>query len=432
MAYDDGGRWIPSEDINWSQDRQALREQLTETGLDWRHEGRYAFRTNDWGELSESQRLGVLQAYDSWYDTDVNRNINLADEDWGLDIERNVSYNMDQAWSAQNFFHQMTGGNFQEITVGKDIRKTIVTKDRDGNVIDIKYGEKGEGKVGIAGDKESYEWGHLTSPYKYSDKVRGTLVGEVKTADGEHISTTYQVRENPMDWKAYTNDELYRATMDELLEKDYMMFMGPGSDFDNARQVRAASKEVQSWVNEHYDKAREEGRDGASAEAEWQKDKALQIARAKIHNVRYPEGKNTRGYQHNQQVQIRKYQPWNKFDPETGTRTKINPVTGEIRDTFKHKIVPQPTRMTIVGDKLEQNRDEGIFYSPTFGAEDQITNSMMAEPPPIPKPTNLTIRNIREWDNAKGDWVNPRPSNIPANWKMKGPVKEIGLHGGNP
>ena len=66
MAYDERGRWIPSEDINWSQNRQALREQLTETGLDWRHEGKYAFRTNAWGQMSESQRLNTLQTYDSW------------------------------------------------------------------------------------------------------------------------------------------------------------------------------------------------------------------------------------------------------------------------------------------------------------------------------------------------------------------------------
>ena len=414
MAYDNKGRWVPSEDINWSQDTQALREQLTETGLDWRHEGRDAFRTTAWRELDEAERLSVLQTYDNWYDTNDFREVNLADEDWGLDIERNVSYNMDQTWNAQNFFHQMTGGNFKEITIGKDMRKRTVTKDAEGNVIDIHYGKKkGEGKVGIAGDKHSYEWGHLTNPYKYSDKVRGTFLGEVRGSDGELISTTYQVRENPLDWKHYTNDDLYRATIDELLEKDYMMFMGPGSDFDNATQVRAATQEIQSWITEHYDKAREEGRDGASAEAEWVKDRELQIRRAKQHNVRYPEGRNTRGYQHNQQVAIRKYQPWNKFDPETGTRTTINTQTGEIRDTFKHKLVPEPTRMTIVGNKLDQNVDEGIFYSPTLGVEQQIKDSMMATPPPIPKPTNLSIRKVTP----------TRPANIPTNWKMKGDVK---------
>ena len=85
--------------------------------------------------------------------------------------------------------------------------------------------------------------------------------------------------------------------------------------------------------------------------------------------------------------------------------------------------------MTIVGNKLDQNVDEGIFYSPTMGMQQEITDSMLAKPPDIPKP-NLSIRNIREWDNAKGDWVNPRPSNIPADWKMKGDTKGFVLHGG--
>ena len=414
MAYDERGRWIPSEDINWSQDRQALREQLTETGLDWRHEGRYAFRTNDWGELSESQRLGVLQAYDSWYDTDVNRNINLADEDWGLDIERNISYNMDQAWSAQNFFHQMTGGNFKEITIGKDLEKKIVTKDRHGNVINIQYGSKGEGGVQVGGgSKETtgWDWSAISNPYKYKDKVRHTVVGEKVDAAGDTWTQIIK-REHPMDWKNYTNDELYRATIDELLENDYMMFMGPGSDFDNATQVRAATKEIKSWVNEAYIKAHELGKDGAWAEAEWESKKALQIQQARVHNVRYPEGKNTRGFLHNQQVAIRKYQPWNKFDPETGTRTKVNPVTGEVRDTFKHKLVPEPTRMTIVGDKLNQNLDEGVFYSPTMGLEKEITDSMLAKPPDIPKP-NLSIRGVTP----------ERPANIDSGWKLKGDTK---------
>jgi len=418
MAFDERGRWVPDEDFNWQLtqpgDLAALRTKLTESGLDWRHGGKYAFRTNDWGELSEAQRIGVLQAYDQWYDTDKGRGINLADEDWGLDVERNVSYNMNQAWSAQNFFWQMTGGNVHEITIGKDMVKRTVIKDRHGNVLDTKYGQqKGEGRVGIADDKHSYEWRHLTNPYKYSEKVRGTFVSEVKDADGNHISTTYQVRENPMDWKHYTNDELYRATIDELLEQDYMMFMGPGSDFDNARQVRAASKEIQSWVNEHYTKAHEEGRDGASAESEYKKYEALQIARAKLNNVRYPEGKNTRGYQHNQQVQIRKYQPWNKFDPETGTRTKLNPTTGEIRDTFKHKLPFEPTRMTIVGDKLEQNTDEGIFYSPTMGLEQEITGTLLDKPDRIPAPNDLMIRKVTP----------EKPANVDADWKLKGDTK---------
>ena len=40
MAYDDMGRWIPSEDINWTRnteaEKQALRMELTKAGLDWR------------------------------------------------------------------------------------------------------------------------------------------------------------------------------------------------------------------------------------------------------------------------------------------------------------------------------------------------------------------------------------------------------------
>ena len=370
MAYDNKGRWVPSEDINWSQNRQDLRMELTAAGLDWRHEGKYAFRTDAWGQMSESQRLDTLQAYDSWYDQ--GGQLALEDEAWGLDIERGITYN--NTWDAQTAFHNLSGG-------------------------DAKH-------VWLKGSQDD-----IQNPYKYKDKVRDTVVGTKEDESGQKWTQVIQ-REFPMDWKAYTNDELYRATIDELLEKDYMMFMGPGADFDNATQVRAASKEIQSWVTEHYDKAREEGKDGAWAEAEWQKDKALQIQRARIHNVRYPEGKNTRGYQHNQQVAIRKYQPWNKFDPDTGTRTKINPLTGEVRDTFKHKLAPYPTRMTIVGDKLEQNMDEGIFYSPTVGLEQEITDSMLAKPPDISKP-NLSIRKVTP----------ERGENIPANWKLKGGVK---------
>ena len=371
MAYDNKGRWVPSEDIDWSQGRQDLRMELHKAGLDWRHEGAYAFRTDAWGQMSESQRLETLQAYDSWYDQ--GGQLALEDEAWGIDIERGITYN--DTWDAQTAFHNLSGG-------------------------DAKH-------VWLKGSQDD-----IQNPDNYRDKVRDTVVGTREDESGQKWTQVIQ-REFPMDWKNYTNDELYRATIDELLEKDYMMFMGEGADFDNATQVRSASKEIQSWVNEAYDKARELGKDGAWAEAEWQKEKALQIQRARVHNVRYPEGKNTRGFLHNQQVQIRKYQPWNKFDPETGERTKLNPLTGEVRDTFKHKQAPEPTRMTIVGNKLDQNVDEGIFYSPTFGAEEQITASLMEKPPDIPKPTSLSIRKVTP----------ERGKNIPANWKLKGDVK---------
>ena len=68
--------------------------------------------------------------------------------------------------------------------------------------------------------------------------------------------------------------------------------------------------------------------------------------------------------------------------------------------------------MTIVGDKLEQNMDEGIFYSPTVGLEQEITDSMLGKPPDISKP-NLSIRKVTP----------ERGKNIPANWKLKGVVK---------
>jgi hypothetical protein len=373
MAYDQHGRWVPSEDINWDltpENRDALRLELTATGLDWRHEGKYAFRTSQWGQMSESQRLGVLQHYDSWYDE--GGQIDLEDEAWGLDIEREVTYN--SSWDAQTAFHELSGGTGTYEWIQK-------TKDQ------------------------------LQNPENYRDKVRHTIVGSRVDEEGKEWTQIIK-REYPMNWREYTNDELYRATIDELLEQDYMMFMGPGSDFDNATQVRAATKEIKSWINEAYTKAHELGKDGAWAEAEWNKYKALQIQQARVHNVRYPEGRNTRGFQHNQQVAIRRYQPWNKFDPETGTRTKLNPLTGEIRDTFKHKQVPEPTRMSIVGNRLDQNIDEGIFYSSTFGLEQEITDSMLEKPPSIPRP-NLSIRGVTP----------ERPDTIDADWKLKGETK---------
>ena len=378
MAYDEHGRWVPDgEAIDWQQDRAALRLDLTERGLDWRHEGKYAFRTDAWGQMSESQRLDTLQTYDSWYDE--GGQLALNDEAWGLDIERGITYN--NSWDAQTAFNQLTGGWARHV-------------EKKGTVDD------------------------LINPEHKRDKIRHTIVGE-RTDEKGDTYTTYIERQHPMDWKYYSTDELYRATIDELMEdpKMYNMFIGPGDDFNNAIQVREANKEIQSWVNDAYSKAVELGKDGTWAENELKGVVDLQIARGKLTNVRYPEGRKAGGAVggplYNQQLAIRRYSPWNTFDPETGTRTKTNPITGEIRDTFKHKLVPQPTRMTIVGDKLEQNRDEGIFYSPTFGSEEQITNSLIAEPPPVPKPTNLTIRKVTP----------TRPANIPANWKMKGDVK---------
>ena len=377
MAYDNKGRWVPSEDINWTRDtedqRQALRMELTRSGLDWRHQGKYAFRTDIWGGtdtmrgLTEEQRFEVLQQYDTWYDR--GGQLALNDERWGLDIERGITYDQASTWSTQEKFHNLTGGD-------------IVTKTSDKS------------------------FGDLINPEKYRDKVRGAKF--VSEKDGV---TTYQVREYPLDWADYTHDEVYRAAIDEVLEDDYDMFMGPGADYDNAKQVRAASKEIQSWVNKHYKKAREEGRDGAWAEAEWQAYKAKQIAQGKLYNARYPEGRNTRGFQHNQQVMIRKYKPFQKFDEETGTMSRYHPITGELRSEVTYQAPPLPARMTITGNKAEEDVDAGHYYSPTFGYEQQITDSMMAEPPDIDKP-NISIRGL----------TSRKPDNI-SHWQETGRIK---------
>ena len=417
MAYDNKGRWVPDEDFNWTLtepgDLAALRTELTRSGLDWRHQGKYAFRTDVWGDMTETERLGVLQQYDTWYDK--GGQLALNDEEWGLDIERGITYDDAETWDTQARFHNLTGGNIRRYTVGEGIVMQRQKEDKDGNVIteyssDGKHWRtsskglsKGGGSVGIAGDKDGWDWASLTNPYKYSDKVRGTFISEERDESGKHISTTYQVREYPLDWANYTHDDLYRAAIDEVLEEDYDMFMGPGADYDNAKQVRAASKEIQSWVNAHYKKAHEEGKDGAWAEEEWKKEKLKQEAQGRIYNARYPEGKNTRGFQHNQQVMIRKYKPFQKFDEETGTMSRYHPITGELRSEVTYQAPPPPTRMTITGNKTEEDVDAGHYYSPTFGYEQKITDSMMDEPPDVAKP-NISIRGLttRKPDNISG------------------------------
>ena len=334
MGYDTKGRWVPDgEAINWQQDRESLRHDLTARGLDWRHEGQYAFRTDEWGAMSETQRLGVLQVYDQWYDS--GNRTELADEAWGIDMQRD--------WSDQG-----------------DERSRAVT---------------------------------------YNDNWSAQEAFNLLTSSTR-----------PIDWKDYTNDDLHRATIDELLIKDRDMFMGPGDDFSNAKQIRASNTEIQSWVRRHYDAAVEEGRDGASAEAEYQKYKKWQIDTGKIHNKRYKPGKNTRGPDYNQQVQVRKYKHWREFDEDTGTRITRDFLTGEVRDSSTYKAAPEPTRMTITGNKSAANIDEGVFYSSTVGAAENITRNLARTPDPIGKPQNLTIRKVTV----------KKPANIDASWKLKG------------
>jgi len=385
MAYDNMGRWVPSEDLTWTtsteEQKQALRMELTESGLDWRHQGKYAFRTDAWGAMTEGERFDVLQQYDTWYDK--GGQLALNDEAWGLDIERGITYNEASTWSAQEKFHNLTGGDAWHYEVEK-------TKDE------------------------------LQNPYKYKDKVRDTIVGsrEEHEYDDEgklketKTFTTLIGREYPMDWANYSHDDLYRSAIDELLETDYDMFMGPGADFDTAKQVRAASKEIQSWADHHYDEARRLGKDGAWAEAQWQADKELQILRGKAYNKRYPEGRNTRGFLHNQQVQIRKYKQFQKFDEETGTVSRYHPLTGELREEYTYQQPAPPVRMTITGDRTLEDVDAGRYYSPTVGFEQKITDSLADEPDPIDKPT-IKIRNLQT----------RKPTKI-SNWQETGKTKD--------
>ena len=433
MPYDkETKRWVPDEDLTWTRtteaQKQALREELTAAGLDWRHQGKYAFRTTAWGAMTEGERFDVLQQYDTWYDK--GGQLALNDQAWGLDIERGITYDDAKTWSTQEKFHRLTGGDDVRYTVGEDI---VMKRERQvgGNTIteyssdgkswrsSSKGLSKGGGKVGIAGDKFGWDWISLTNPYKYSDKIRGTLVGEAKDAEGKHLSTTYTVREYPMDWANYTHDDLYRAAIDEVLETDYDMFMGPGADYDNAKQVRYASAEIDKWVKKRYDQAREEGKDGAWAEAQVEADIELQIARGKAYNKRYEEGKNTRGFLHNQQVQIRKYKQFQKFDEETGTVSRYHPITGELREEHTYQPPAPPVRMTITGDRTLEDVDAGRYYSPTVGFEQKITDSLADEPDPIVKPT-LSIRKLGPLDD-EGQGKARKPDNI-KDWEDKGDV----------
>ena len=81
-----------------------------------------------------------------------------------------------------------------------------------------------------------------------------------------------------------------------------------------------------------------------------------------------------------------------------------------MRDSHKYKAAPEPTRMTITGNKSAAKIDEGIFYSSTIGAAENITKNLARTPDPIGKPKSLTIRKVTV----------KKPSNIDASWKLKG------------
>ena len=382
MAYDSKGRWVPSADITWKRDTaaetQALRMKLTSTGLDWRHQGKYAFRTDHWGQLSEEERFSIIQYYDDQYDSGALADEMASGEDWGLDIQRaDISYNNN--WGAMEFFNALTGS-----------------------------------------EVENYEWKKGTqhehmNPSELRDRESRQAVA-TKTEDGQ-VWTKYVTRKYPLDWKYYTTDDLYRATIDEIRTDPKYNYVTPklegsGADIEHASQVRAMNKEIKSWVDAAYQVP---GTTGAEAEARYQAEKNLQIERGKITNARWGVSNATKhnahasGPERNQALQIQKYQPWNKFDPETGTRTKVDRLTGEVLDTFIHKQPVEPTRMTVVGNKDAVNVDEGIFYSSTINTEQDIKDNLMAKPADIGKPS-ITIRKVTP----------KRPTNIPSNWSMKG------------
>ena len=384
MAYDNDGRWVPSADITWKRDTaaetQALRKQLASTGLDWRDQGKYAFRTDHWGQLSEEERFSIIQYYDDQYDSGALADEMASGEDWGLDIQRaDIQYNSN--WGAMEFFNAMTGG-----------------------------------KV------EGYEWREGTHyEHRNPDKLKDREMRQVVDTkiEGGKTYTKYVTREYPLDWKYYTFDDLYRATMDELIEDPKYDYVNPelegyGADIEYASQVRAMNKEIKSWVDEAYnfgDLFVSEG----TAEVKLEAEKMKQIEHGKITNKHWGSSQSVKHDDHasgplkNQAEQIQKYEPWNHFDPATGTRTKKNTLTGEILDTFVHKIPPQPTRMTVVGNQNDVNVDEGKFYSNTIGLEQQITDSIHVKPPSISKP-NLSIRKVTP----------KRGPNIPESWAMKG------------
>ena len=90
---------------------------------------------------------------------------------------------------------------------------------------------------------------------------------------------------------------------------------------------------------------------------------------------------------------IRKYKPYQQFNEETGTMTRVDPLSGDVKSIHYHGTPELPTRMTITGDKTLEDVDAGKYFSPTFGYEQQITDSLADTPAAIEKP-NITIRSI--------------------------------------
>tara|TARA_R100000781_G_scaffold55484_1_gene36110 strand:+ start:69 stop:1289 length:1221 start_codon:yes stop_codon:yes gene_type:complete len=402
MAYDNYGRWIPSEDINWTTSTTDVIQQLQDSGIDWGDEGANVFQTDAWGDMDETSRLDVLQHYDTWYDAGEAANaadptstqakewkINLVDSQWGLDLERSLSYNSN--WTAQEAFNALTGGGF-----------TIQTSDKTQYEV-----EHGQHKTGWAEDNVRHHF--ISSEYN-----TGTGQWETKWIEREH----------KMDWKNYSTDDLYRATIDEMMEADPDSFLSSGWDFQNAKQVRVATSIIQGWKDDIQKEADDNGYDNDWVQNKIASTFSEQIASGKITNERLPTngkekstddfGTAVSGPEANQQRRLKYHgwKTWHKFDPVTGTSTKFDPRSGDIKDTFTHAPPAAPTRMTVTGDKTLANIDEGIYFSNTIDSEQNITDSLQQKPDD-PLPPTLTIRKV----NVK------KPANIDASWKMKGNLK---------
>lgn len=422
MAYDKYGRWVPSEDITWTknEDGSYMRgtiQQLVNAGLDWSDEGSNVFRTKAWGEMDETARLDVLQHYDTWYDngsagggnyTEEERDgetvripnhsgyiddngvpkpsasawaFDLEDANWGLDIERGQSYN--SKWSAQEAFHVLTGGGFKIVTSDKSKADLVLQAHSKDNVRDH----------------------FLRSDYDFT-------TGKYDTA--------WIHRDYKMDWKHYSTDELYRATIDEMREADPSSFFSAGWDFMNAKQVRNATSVIQGWVDDIQKEADDNGYDSDWVQNQIQATFHEQIQSGRIINKRLPvdskdkHGGAVSGPEANQQrrINLEGWNTWHKFDPVTGTSTTLHPRTGDIRDTFTHAPPAAPTRMTVTGDKTVANIDEGIYFSNTIDSEQNITDSLQQKPDD-PLPPTLTIRKV----NVR------KPANVDPSWKMKGNLK---------
>jgi len=428
MAYENG-RWIPSEDINWKRDteaeKQALRLELQSTGLNWWDHGRDAFRTDIWGDLNEEQRFQVLEQYETAYDTDPSI---VHDMNWGIDLERGLSYNQSTHEIARRTQTIKTEHDtWDHVKGSKDVGDTkgnqwdaleAFRAMTGGDVVYNRYqGEINQDKEGyfehdVSGGKRDWE-SHVTAG-KVRERKFGTLVHERTNEDGDVTGVRWKNRDHEMDWSSYSEDPLYRAAIDELIEDHPTMFVGPGDDFTTGQQVRAASKEIQSWVQEVWDRF-EPGTDAKVIDDAVAAELELQMKRGEITNKRYPYGEESRGFQYNQAVAIKKYKPWNEFDPDSGTVTKLNPVTGEIRDSYKVEAAPPPVRFTVTDNPDEVNHEKGIYYSRTKGLQQKITDSMHEKPPAIPKPTSLTIRTV-----ANDQGLVKRPANIPTEWRVGG------------